>query len=121
MYESENLSISTEMLFNERKDFIIIDLTGRTGSGCSYVAESLHHKSVCKACSFKAFIGFPTRKNRRISVLPTTLKNYSKALFQCPQFSWVAFLRLSVTILHQPFESSIYCMIIHLKVIMQFP
>lgn len=37
----ENISKATEKLFSERKDFIIIGLTGRTGSGCSIVAKLL--------------------------------------------------------------------------------
>lgn len=38
---SENLNVALERLFDERKDFIIIGLTGRTGSGCSTVANLL--------------------------------------------------------------------------------
>ncbi|MGB4587823.1 MAG: anti-phage dCTP deaminase [Clostridiaceae bacterium] len=38
---AESLDIALENLFNERKDFIIIGLTGRTGSGCSTVADLL--------------------------------------------------------------------------------
>ena len=32
---------AVEKLFSERKDFIIIGLTGRTGSGCTYVSKYL--------------------------------------------------------------------------------
>jgi len=38
----EDVSSATEMLYSERKDFIIIGLTGRTGSGCSTVAKLLN-------------------------------------------------------------------------------
>ena len=38
---SKDISRATEMLFSERKDFIIIGLTGRTGSGCTTVAKLL--------------------------------------------------------------------------------
>lgn len=37
----DNVSNAVDMLFEERKDFIIIGLTGRTGSGCSQVAKIL--------------------------------------------------------------------------------
>ncbi|MBU3110172.1 dCMP deaminase [Clostridium lacusfryxellense] len=36
-----NVSNAVDMLFDERKNFIIIGLTGRTGSGCSKVAKIL--------------------------------------------------------------------------------
>ncbi len=36
-----DLREATELLFNERKNFIVIGLTGRTGSGCSTVAQLL--------------------------------------------------------------------------------
>lgn len=36
-----NVSSAVDMLFDERKNFIIIGLTGRTGSGCSEVAKIL--------------------------------------------------------------------------------
>jgi deoxycytidylate deaminase len=39
-----NVSKAVDMLFEERKNFIIIGLTGRTGSGCSEVAKILHSK-----------------------------------------------------------------------------
>ena len=35
---------SIRKLYDEKKDFIIIGLTGRTGSGCSTVAEILATK-----------------------------------------------------------------------------
>lgn len=38
---NELLSNAVENLFSERKDFIIIGLTGRTGSGCSTLAKLL--------------------------------------------------------------------------------
>lgn len=41
MYQAGDISKATEMLFDERKNFIIIGLTGRTGSGCSTVANLL--------------------------------------------------------------------------------
>ncbi len=38
---SEKLAIAVEKLYDERKEFIIIGLTGRTGSGCSTIAKML--------------------------------------------------------------------------------
>jgi deoxycytidylate deaminase len=38
---NEKISSATEELFEERKNFIIIGLTGRTGSGCTTVANFL--------------------------------------------------------------------------------
>lgn len=37
-----NVSEATNLIFSERKDFIVIDLTGRTGSGCTSVAKLLN-------------------------------------------------------------------------------
>ncbi len=41
MAEAQEIRQATELLFNERKDFIVIGLTGRTGSGCSLISNFL--------------------------------------------------------------------------------
>ena len=45
MKESEKVRKALDKIFTERKDFILIGVTGRTGSGCSQVAEILSKSS----------------------------------------------------------------------------
>lgn len=41
MIFTDDIRVATEFLFNERQSFIILGLTGRTGSGCSTVSQLL--------------------------------------------------------------------------------
>ncbi|WP_139051280.1 hypothetical protein [Xanthomonas cannabis] len=41
---SENLTAGIERVYLERTDFMVLALTGRTGSGCSTVAEVLERE-----------------------------------------------------------------------------
>ena len=44
MTETTLENAAVEKIFGERKDFIIIGLTGRTGCGCTTVANLLSEK-----------------------------------------------------------------------------
>ncbi|WP_312652075.1 dCMP deaminase [Proteiniclasticum sp.] len=81
-----NLNIALEKLFNERKDFIIIGLTGRTGSGCTTVAELLTKDFRDLDLPIPKVQEFHTNEERKYSVL----HKYAER-------NWVKFTRIKMS------------------------
>lgn len=66
---SKNLNVALDKIYDERKDFIIIGLTGRTGAGCSTIASLLSKSFYDLAAPQPKREDFKTNEERKYSVV----------------------------------------------------
>lgn len=79
MSRAKNINRATTLIFAERKDFIIIGLTGRTGSGCTSVAELLSRNFNDLSLLKPMESGFTSNEDRKYSIIYNyAQKNWNK-------------------------------------------
>ena len=84
---SNNISKTIDLIFQERQEFIIIGLTGRTGSGCTTVSKLLGQETFAALCSPKPKIGCcEDNEERKYNIVYNYLKS-----------NWKQFVRIRIS------------------------